>query len=717
VSNTPTPEQPSQPVTRPDTGYTGQTAEAAQHADPDFRPGVRPVPEYVLVEKLGEGGFGQVWRARDDAAFEVALKFLRIDARTDATELRGVDVMRNVRHSNILPMFRTWRIGGWFVLAMELAEKTLHQRLMEVEKAGHAGIPGQELLEYLLEAAKGLDYLHGLNIQHRDIKPQNLVLVGGSVKVADFGMAKLLEYSMASNSGSLTPSFAAPEQFQGLTSPHSDQYSLAVTYCQLRTGRLPFLGSQHEVVWGHMQGEPNLGMLPEAERPVLARALAKNPDQRWRSCREFVAALAAAVPTEKRVGETAPSGMTARSRAGWRMPRYAPLGAIALLALLAVGIPYSRVQRQADRQDNEATADRGPSKDVLPKDSSAKSLPAANPKSTPKSTQGSNAAAVPKEGLEEVATRDKVADKTPAKSASGGKAAPSASSPVSKSTRPQSLDCTPETGASSEQVREFQRVWAAHLGLKSEESVEIGDGARMTFVLVPPGTFFMGSPEQEYTREADRETLHRVTLTEPFYMGKYEVTQRQYEALTHKNPSKFKGPDRPVECVSWKEATDFGSTLTATQSNGWLYRLPTEAEWEYSCRGGRPSSLAFGVGDGQSLSSRDANFDGTSPFGKASRGPNFRQTRNVGSYSANAFGLFDMHGNVEEWCQDHYGPFAAAEATNPTGPPDGPFRVIRGGGWSNDGRLCRSAARSWDGPGNRFDLLGFRLVRIPPASK
>src|SRR5262249_36220836 len=159
-------------------------------------------------------------------------------------------------------------------------------------------------------------------------------------------------------------------------------------------------------------------------------------------------------------------------------------------------------------------------------------------------------------------------------------------------------------------------------GRKVEEPVEIANGVTVTFVLVPPGKFDMGSPPDEPLRYQN-ETLHEVTLTEPFDMGKYELTQAQYEALTGKNPSGFKGPDRPVESVTWNEADDFGRLLTKKLSDGHVYRLATEAEWEYSCRGGRPSSQPYGVADGRPFTTRDANFDNV-----------LRETCKVGSYAS-----------------------------------------------------------------------------------
>jgi formylglycine-generating enzyme required for sulfatase activity len=279
--------------------------------------------------------------------------------------------------------------------------------------------------------------------------------------------------------------------------------------------------------------------------------------------------------------------------------------------------------------------------------------------------------------------------------------------------RPRAIDCTGENGVSAEEIKRAQQAWAKHLGRRVEEEVEIAEGVKMTFVLVPPGKFKMGSPVDEKNRNDD-ETLHPVTLTQPFYLGKYEVTQKQYEALTGANPSGFKGEDRPVEQVSWEEARNYAERLMKKRADGHVYRLPTEAEWEYACRGGRPCSKLFGIGDGRTLSSQQANFNGNNPYGDAEKGPYLGTTSVVGSYPANALGLFDMHGNVWEWCQDRYGKYPQEEVTNPAGPSEVSRRVVRGGGWSFGGRICRSANRDGVGPGFRYNYLGFRLARSVP---
>jgi formylglycine-generating enzyme required for sulfatase activity len=280
--------------------------------------------------------------------------------------------------------------------------------------------------------------------------------------------------------------------------------------------------------------------------------------------------------------------------------------------------------------------------------------------------------------------------------------------------RPKPLDCTGESGVDAADVRDAQKAWARYLGRNVEETITIADGVEMTFVLIPPGKFRMGSPEEEKDR-SDDETLHTVTLTEPFDLGKTEVTQAQYEALTGENPSNFKGADKPVEKVSWDEARSYAEKLTKKRDDKHLYRLPTEAEWEYSCRGGRSSSKPFGVGDGRSLSSRQANFDGNFPYGGADEGDHLKSTCAVASYPANALGLHDMHGNVWEWCADWYGPYPAGDVTNPRGASEGPHRVIRGGCWYGVARDCRAANRGRFEPGYRYDALGLRLARSVPS--
>jgi pSer/pThr/pTyr-binding forkhead associated (FHA) protein len=265
--------------------------------------GVEPVPGYCLSERLGRGGYGEVWRAYAPGGFQVALKFVPLADVCGVVELKALDIIRDIRHPNLLVTFASWQMEGWLIIAMELADKTLMDRYKEAKDQGLSGIPRDELLDYFQEAARGIDFLNeprqlseGVQrsaVQHRDIKPQNILLVGNGVKVADFGLARLMNQAETGHSGGMTPSYAAPEFFKGQTASSSDQYSLAVTYCKMRGGCLPFAGTLSEIMAGHLSGVPDLRMIPGAEQAVVARALSKEPKDRWRSCRVFVEALLA----------------------------------------------------------------------------------------------------------------------------------------------------------------------------------------------------------------------------------------------------------------------------------------------------------------------------------------------------------------------------------------------------------------------------------------
>jgi formylglycine-generating enzyme required for sulfatase activity len=234
-----------------------------------------------------------------------------------------------------------------------------------------------------------------------------------------------------------------------------------------------------------------------------------------------------------------------------------------------------------------------------------------------------------------------------------------------------------------------------------------------------PGTFMMGSPESEEGRELDSEgkktkyseTQHQVTLTKGFYLGKYEVTQAQWKKVVGTSPSKFKGEDRPVEKVNWPDSIEFCQKLTLLERkagrlpDGWEYALPTEAQWEYTCRAGTTSVFSFG----DSLSSKQANFNGTNPYGGAAVGPNQQQTTDVGSYGANPWGFYDMHGNVWEWCADWMGNYPTGSLTDSKGPASGKYQVQRGGSWYDSGTFLRSAERLNYSRSNRYPSVGFRL--------
>jgi len=237
----------------------------------------------------------------------------------------------------------------------------------------------------------------------------------------------------------------------------------------------------------------------------------------------------------------------------------------------------------------------------------------------------------------------------------------------------------------------------------------------MKFVYIQPGTFMMGSPPDEPGRYDD-EILHKVTLTKGFYMQTTQVTQKQWKAIMENNPSEFKGGifkgnrnNCPVENISWYDVQEFIKRLNRKEETD-KYRLPTEAEWEYACRAGTTTPFYFG----RCLLTDQVNYDGKYPLEGCPKGQYRRKTVPVGSFAPNAWGLYDMHGNVWEWCQDWYEEYPSVAVTDPTGPSMGRWhRVIRGGGWNRHAKYCRSASRIISPSDNRAGNLGFRLVRLP----
>jgi sulfatase modifying factor 1 len=238
---------------------------------------------------------------------------------------------------------------------------------------------------------------------------------------------------------------------------------------------------------------------------------------------------------------------------------------------------------------------------------------------------------------------------------------------------------------------------------KKEQPKTFTNSIGMKFVWISPGTFMMGSPKEEKERFG-HETQHKVTLTKGFYMGVYTVTQEEWRAVTGKNPGHFKGEKNlPVEQVSWDDCQEFIKKLREKDKK--LYRLPTEAEWEYSCRAGTKTPFHFG----ETISTDHANYNGTFANGDGKKGVYREKTTPVGTFPPNAVGLFDMHGNVWQWCQDNYGVYLQKDVVDPQGPKKGDSRVLRGGSWYHHPRHCRSASRVESEPDIRDDVIGFRL--------
>ena len=258
-------------------------------------------------------------------------------------------------------------------------------------------------------------------------------------------------------------------------------------------------------------------------------------------------------------------------------------------------------------------------------------------------------------------------------------------------------------------IASFQVVFLSPVGPDARQRTEeitipMPGGVTMEFVLVQHGHFTMGSPFSEPGRGSDEGPQHQVTIAKGFYLGKHEVTQRQWQAVMGTSPWSEQihvqtNPDHPAVYVSWNDTKEFIKKLNQAAESE-VYRLPSEAEWEYACRGGTTTRWSFG--DDESQLCEYAWY-----FGDRSR----YRTKEVGRKQPNPWGLYDMHGNVYEWCRDWYGSYSSSAQVDPTGPASGSFRVARGGDFNSHAQLVRSAHRSLNSQPGRFGHIGFRLLR------
>ena len=237
-----------------------------------------------------------------------------------------------------------------------------------------------------------------------------------------------------------------------------------------------------------------------------------------------------------------------------------------------------------------------------------------------------------------------------------------------------------------------------------QRTLELPGGVPLVGSFIPPGTFLMGGTEFDF-----EQPVHRVTLTRGFFLGVYPVTQAQWQAVMGTDPSDFLGPNRPVELVSWEECQEFCLKLTAHLKGAGRVRLPSEAEWEWACRAGTATHFHFGDVPGANR----MNYDGTYPWNGSRKGKNRKKTTDVGSFPANPWGLFDMHGNVWEWCQDVDREYPGEDQTDPCVndiESDDNSRALRGGSWGGHAQFCRAAYRSGREPADRSGDVGFRVA-------
>lgn len=266
--------------------------------NPPLAPGLEPIPGYRLVQLRGKGGYAEVWEAENSQGQHLALKFLSgFESRSLPREIKAIEIVRQLRHPNLVRIDQVLLYQSSIVVVMELAECSLFELLQVYQEEFKQPIILEQVCLLFTQVAEALDFLNTrqhhvdgktVAVQHCDVKPSNMLLFGDVVKLTDFGLSSVISSSIQGHRKAGTLDYAAPEVFQGRLSDHTDQYALAVSYCELRSGRLPFADTPTSFRSDYVRPAPDLSMLTDAERPILAKALAPAPQDRWRSCGQFI---------------------------------------------------------------------------------------------------------------------------------------------------------------------------------------------------------------------------------------------------------------------------------------------------------------------------------------------------------------------------------------------------------------------------------------------
>jgi eukaryotic-like serine/threonine-protein kinase len=663
--------------------------------------------DYNILRLLGKGGMGEVYLAEQLRVGRrlVALKVLNRSCSEDPEVVRRFEneaaSAGRISHPNVVTVYES-RVtdDGQLCVAMEYVEGESLRAVLADEGAMEI----EEAIEITKHICAGLAAAHKLGIVHRDIKPDNIMVnrhENGSlaVKVLDFGIARLLEAGAEGGQTKTgvvmgTPYYMSPEQALGVTGgkidARSDIYSLGMVVYQMLTGKVAFESdSWMRVMYMHVNEQP---LPPSRLRPELAafggiervilKALEKDREDRQQTVSEFANELEAAYAFAKSPGAQPPVTEV-----------YSP-------AAMADHMPFAATSSAAPQTYQQASAD---------KEEQADKAIAGEHKFW---TRSRMIAAVTVAAILIIAVA-LFALKRPA----AGEAKPD----TAVSTTPTQPAAMPAIGSFEFDVLGVNRSGQMSLLRRAHANYFPEDlgGVTMEMVEIPAGQFIMGSPESELDREQNEGPQHEVKLSS-FYFGKFEVTQEQWGAAVKlpkvsrdldPNPSAFKGEGHlPVQNVTWWEAVEFCERLS--RFTGRKYRLPTEAEWEYACRAGTKTPFHFG----DTVNVELVNYDAKYPYGAGPKGATRRQPIAVGNLGAsNAFGLYDLHGNLAEWCLDpwhdnYIGAPVDGRVWEAGGSADS--HAIRGGSWYDGGSNCRSAERVKTPSDMRLGLIGFRVVMV-----
>ncbi len=701
---------------------------------------------YEVRSQIDHGGFGIVYSAlHRELRLPVAIKeYFPVDlsVREEGTvhprsRARGDDfndgLDRFLGEAQSLTKFRDlpnivscsdfFRENGTAYIVMDFEDGMSLRDLLEMREDQGRPFGEDDLLAVIMPVLRGLKKVHDAGVLHRDIKPSNILIRKEANReedrpvLIDFGAAKQKTAGMSRSYAPYTNGYAAIEQVAGgALGPWTDIYAVGAVMWRMVAGaradsvsRVP--AKVEARLAAFLRGDPD--PLPSAQElgdgryskgllKTIDRCLDLREENRVQDCDELARLLQPEEPAGEDLAPVTAKPSRSVTRQAWIMALVAVgVAGVTLALALGVGIgggpgpdptlPPGGDQSQeveaaeGDGVTGQIGTDSGSGADNGERVSAATG--ALTGRETVRPAESFGEQNPPVAGLHPPRPKGTkpgaVAERGPGTDA-GTSDPPIITGPGLGRERSVGSDDSP-ADASAESL-------AASEGVRRELTNSIG----MEFVLVPEGSFRMGSPQSEADREEDEGPVHEVTISQPFYLGKHEVTQGQWKALMSGNPSAFDrcGDSCPVENVSWNDASEFIRELNKREG-GERYRLPTEAEWEYAARAGADAPPFL-----EPLKIT-AWYDGTSEM----------KTHPVGHKNANAFGLHDMLGNVWEWVSDRYGDYSNRAATDPQGPGTGSQRAYRGGGWYLGPEYCRPASRRGSSPGARRGNLGFRVLR------
>ena len=663
--------------------------------------------EFKILRFIGAGGMGRVYLAEQTSlGREVAVKVLPKQIVEEQSAIqrfeREARLAAQLTHPNIAQVHTIGQYEGHHYVAMELI--TGGDVALLMKESGRIAL--DEATAIIRQALLGLAEAHGKDIVHRDIKPQNLMLTSaGIVKITDFGLARALaaDSSLTASGAVLgTPLYMSPEQAEGEeVDVRTDIHALGATFYHMICGRPPFQGGTPlSTLLKHLTDplpspkelDPDI---PDDLCAIIEKLMAKKREERYQTCEEALADLDAYCEARG-----VPSGRPVRPISPIR-----PIGPIS--------------PPEPDQTDMDAATSPAQSygQRTTWRDGVAKAQ-ATKRKKPVKMIVGAVAAILvlavvlflpSLRRAEEPLPSDTQAKKQEPAASHGVQPEPEVAQPR------QGFRIYREWPFDAAEAKRRQQETAKALGIPVEKTIGLPHDVEMTFVLIPAGEFEMGSSDAEIKALLDKHPReewvqkyvpheaprHRVRITRPFYLGKCEVTQSRWEGVAGENPSKFTNlPDsdrRPVETVSWNDAKE-KFLAKAKAPKGMRFRLPTEAEWEYACRAGAATAYWFGDDDAELSQHGYHKANSSQPQLAASKGPN-------------PWGLFGMHGNVWEWCEDWHGPeyYSESPTEDPPGAARGSRRILRGGSYYDVTGCLRSAYRHYLRPDGQFWHCGLRV--------